>query len=78
MRWKKKKTYEPWERTPDMPEEGATREHLEFAFLPIASRDGTIYWWETVLITEVFGKCYYGIRGCYTWGWKIADVQATI
>jgi hypothetical protein len=75
MRWKKNKIYEPWEHTPDMPEEGATREHVLFAFFPIEGRDRTVYWWETVKVTEVFGKCYFGIRGCYTWDWKITDVE---
>lgn len=46
-----------------------------FAFFPTKCSDGLTRWLETVLVTCVWGKIYYGIRGCYRWGWVEKSIE---
>jgi hypothetical protein len=43
-------------KTKDNPMDGATRERLKFAWLPIKCEDGFYRWLETVRVLEQFGR----------------------
>jgi hypothetical protein len=70
MKWETPKVYWPWERQPGMPDEGAKRYSTVFALWPVECTDGVTRWLERVRKVETFGRVYYGIRGCFSWGWK--------
>jgi len=78
MKWNTPNRYVPWpwEHQPGMPREGTTRTRIVFAWFPMDCGDGSTRWFERVKFIETFGKCYFGIRLCYSWGWKITATES--